>query len=274
MPKYIRFLFIVFLLMTTSCGVDNPSLVVGGEAGPVNVGIAIDSTGQVSVKGGFAPKLDVKIGFVGLYMAIEDTIALTKSKPYTFFILWEDEAGEVHRKEYEIGSTFHVTFEQNELIEEIQGQNDCVIIVVRAQRKTHTVEALPPDVTDKEEPAPMPESHEDNQTIGSDPEQFMRDYFEIINNREYELSWSRLSENFHDNIYKRGGYQEAYIDWWNTVEKIEILDATIKSQNETEAEVFIIGRYYYKSGTITTSKGITYRLIKDPTMNTWLIDPN
>ncbi len=103
---------------------------IQSTASPVNIGISIDSAGQVSVTGGFTPPIDVNLGPIGLYAGIQSTVELTKSKPYYLFIIWEDASGEIHREEYEIGKKFKVVFEQKEYIYEILGHRDSIVLAI------------------------------------------------------------------------------------------------------------------------------------------------
>lgn len=46
--------------------------------------------------------------------------------------------------------------------------------------------------------------------LESNIEEFIKHYFEDINNRDYESAWSRLSNNYH-----KKQSQDDYIKWWN-----------------------------------------------------------
>jgi hypothetical protein len=100
------------------------------------------------------------------------------------------------------------------------------------------------------------------------PEQLITDYFNAINNRQYELAWSMLSDKFQANYT----YSE-YTSWWKTLENVEVISITIKSQNNSEVYIYVEAYYYYKSGDKTTGH-TTYKLVKNETGNSWLFDPN
>ena len=103
-------------------------------------------------------------------------------------------------------------------------------------------------------------------------EQFIRTYFQEINSRNYENTWSLLSDAFKAsrNSPQNGGYQ-GYVDFWNTVDRVEILEIKILEQSSQSAEVFVVANYHYKNGVTTTGKQNFY-LIYDFTRNTWLFD--
>ena len=96
------------------------------------------------------------------------------------------------------------------------------------------------------------------------PEAFITNYFDTVNSRNYEASYSMLSDGIHAALT----YND-YTSFWDTVDKVEILSITIKSQSSSEVIVYVETHYFYKSGTITTGH-TTYRLIKDGA--SWILD--
>jgi hypothetical protein len=103
-------------------------------------------------------------------------------------------------------------------------------------------------------------------------EQFIRTYFEAINSRNYETTWSLLSDAFKatTNGPQMGGYQ-GYVDFWNTVDRVEILEIRVLDQSSQSAEVFVVANYHYTNGVTTTGEQSFY-LIYDFTRDTWLFD--
>ena len=97
---------LISILFLSGCGTSQ--VYVGAEAGPVDVTVAVDNNGKVSVSGGVAPKFKIGLGPVELKVGIQQTLELTKEKPFTLFVIWEDENGEIQREEYEIGKVFHI----------------------------------------------------------------------------------------------------------------------------------------------------------------------
>ena len=109
-------------------------------------------------------------------------------------------------------------------------------------------------------------------TPSNSVEQFIRTYFQEINSRNYENTWSLLSDAFKAsrNSPQNGGYQ-GYVDFWNTVDRVEILEIKILEQSSQSAEVFVVANYHYKNGVTTTGEQNFY-FIYDFTRNTWLFD--
>jgi hypothetical protein len=134
------------MFILVSCGGNtNSKAYIGAEAGPIDIKLELDSEGHISIAGDFAPKVEIGLGPIELKAGIEETLDLTKDEPYTLFIIWEDETGEVHREEYEIGKPFKVTFVDKEYIQEIQGDNNSVIVVVeKSSDETNNVISVTP----------------------------------------------------------------------------------------------------------------------------------
>jgi hypothetical protein len=268
-------ILLLSVLILTGCGssvMDNSQIYIGAEAGPIDVSVAVDNNGEISVSGGIAPKFKVGLGPIELKVGVQKTLELTKEKPYTLFVIWEDNSGEVQREEYEIGKSFHVRFTQNELIQEIQGDNNSVIVAVKRSRaelptpepKVIVVVVTPtlrPVLPTQKQPTSTP-SHSSQ----LDPEQFIRDYFRLLKNQEYDTTWSMLSSKFQSN-HTFGEYKS----FWNTVNSVEILLVDVKSESDSQVFVYVEAHYYYKSGVVTTAH-TTYKLVKSG--SSWLFDPN
>ncbi len=109
-------------------------------------------------------------------------------------------------------------------------------------------------------------------TPSNSVEPFIRTYFEAINRRNYEYAWSLLSEAFKAsrNSPQNGGYQ-GYVDFWNSVDRVEIVEIRILEQTSQSAEVFVVANYHYQNGATTTGEQ-TFYLSYDFTRNTWLFD--
>lgn len=109
-------------------------------------------------------------------------------------------------------------------------------------------------------------------TPSNSVEQFIHAYFQEINSRNYETTWSLLSEAFKAsrNSPQNGGYQ-GYVDFWNSVDRVEIVEIRILDQNSQSAEVFVVANYHYRNGATTTGEQNFY-FTYDFTRNTWLFD--
>jgi hypothetical protein len=104
------------------------------------------------------------------------------------------------------------------------------------------------------------------QTIPSDPAQFIYFYFENINNRNYDLTWSLLSDQYKAAKNPSGVGQ--YIDFWNAYSKVDIAFLEYTYLTNTSAKVNLEA-VFYKGGTSSTSK-LTFYLTSDNPQGSWL----
>ena len=102
------------------------------------------------------------------------------------------------------------------------------------------------------------------------PEEFISFYYDAINKRNYVLTWSLLTPGFISltNPPSQGGYQ-GYVDWWNTVEHVDVTSVDIIEQSKNTATVGVRATYHYSNG-ITTQSHQRFDLSFDSTRDTWL----
>lgn len=137
-------LIIVLMSLLTGCArvIADSEVYVSAGITPVEVVVSLDEHGKISVSGGLSKDTELTIASLGpieLSVGIQKTLDLTKENPFTLFILWKNEKGEIRRSEYKIGEAFYVTFKNGEMIEELQGDNNSIILVIR------TPEAVQPN---------------------------------------------------------------------------------------------------------------------------------
>jgi murein DD-endopeptidase MepM/ murein hydrolase activator NlpD len=103
------------------------------------------------------------------------------------------------------------------------------------------------------------------------PQDFISYYFDAINSRDYILTWSLLGDRFKNTLNgpSQGGYP-GYVDFWNTVNRVTVLDVTQTCQAEVCA-VNVTMRLDYNNGQSDTSI-YPYTLTYDHVRNTWLFD--
>lgn len=105
------------------------------------------------------------------------------------------------------------------------------------------------------------------------PEQFVRDYYTEINRREYETAWSMLSETFQQSCCSLAGNDpfQVYVNWWDTIEKVEVVSAYLQAWDANPAEVYATLRYTTNKGEIAEVFN-NFKLIADPEKSSLLID--
>ncbi|NOT06488.1 MAG: hypothetical protein HOP27_17995 [Anaerolineales bacterium] len=132
----------------------------------------------------------------------------------------------------------------------------------------NSIETTPtPEIPTSLQPTEIPSDY-------ADPVLFVQDYFALLNQRNYQEAWAKLSDKFIDNFAERGagGYNE-YIAFWDTVEQVEIASIEIVAQTDSETQIYVAIIYSYKAGYSTTGH-TTYKVVKDSSGVSWLFDPN
>jgi serine/threonine protein kinase, bacterial len=82
------------------------------------------------------------------------------------------------------------------------------------------------------------------------PEQAVREYYDLINNRSYETAWQKLSPGYQQSRAKNG-FKNSYLAWWEEVDRVEINQASLISRGADRAKVNAELTYYKKNGDIT-----------------------
>jgi serine/threonine protein kinase len=102
------------------------------------------------------------------------------------------------------------------------------------------------------------------------PDQIIRVYYDAINQRNYDLSWSILSDHFKKK-YNSTGFG-PYVAWWDTVAEMEILQLDIREQQDDSSAVIFVGlRYHYLDGRVVDDNYL-FTLIAWPGQYGWQID--
>jgi hypothetical protein len=106
------------------------------------------------------------------------------------------------------------------------------------------------------------------------PEQFVRDYYSTINNRQVPAAWNRLSPRFQKNKeLMPKGYSE-YLEWWEKqVEQVKINQVLLVTKNTNSAIVEIKLQYFIrKTQRLSSPESIRLFLVWDSKNSRWLID--
>jgi serine/threonine protein kinase, bacterial len=77
------------------------------------------------------------------------------------------------------------------------------------------------------------------------PEQSVRDYYGLINERKYDLAWKHLSPQFQTNTAK--GY-DSFSDWWKQIDKVNIATVRVVEKTPNSAVIDADLAYFKKSG--------------------------
>ncbi len=105
------------------------------------------------------------------------------------------------------------------------------------------------------------------------PEAFVKEYYDAINNQEYDKAWDMLSMSFKDECCNISGNDpfEEYKNWWKTINKVDVVSAYIQAYDQNPAEVWVNLNYHYNDGKTEEARSAIY-IIDDEFTNTLLID--
>ena len=105
------------------------------------------------------------------------------------------------------------------------------------------------------------------------PEQFIRDYYQAINQGDYEKSWEMLSKDFQETCCQVAGNDPfvIYTHFWDNVEQITVLSAYLQDWNANPAEVYVSLEYQHSRGD-TFEEFHPFYLIINPAGTNLLID--
>lgn len=111
--------------------------------------------------------------------------------------------------------------------------------------------------------------------IAGSPQEFIRSYYELINQHQYNTAFDMLSVNFKDRFHccnPDGSYQiEPYIDWWDSIKKVTVLSISTNPSSDQTVQVTVTLRYLKKNGD-TIQSTHTFDLVFDRSQESWLID--
>lgn len=125
-----------------------------------------------------------------------------------------------------------------------------------------------PSVSVSPSPSPSPSPAPPTPAIRPAPDQFVTNYFTNINSRNFQQGWAMLSTDFQQE--GTGGYPDYY-QWWSSVARTEVLEATPVEQTSDLAKVNIRVKYFLKTGVCKLD--VRQWILKwDPDQNMWLLN--
>lgn len=117
-----------------------------------------------------------------------------------------------------------------------------------------------------------PKSSLSNQTSNSriSPEQAVTEQYSLINRRQYQAAWNRLSPQMRNNkaIFSNG--YNSYVSWWRTVKKVEVKNTELVAIFEGEASVNARLTFYMQNGKYA-SESRNIRLVWNEPAKQWLV---
>jgi hypothetical protein len=101
------------------------------------------------------------------------------------------------------------------------------------------------------------------------PEEFVRQYFQLIEQRDYSQTWAMLSDHYRQQNNSTG-YQ-PYVNFWNTIQSMSIGNVQPISQDPQSARLQAQLTFHFTGGK-TSTQTITFSLVSDAASGSWLID--
>jgi serine/threonine-protein kinase len=101
------------------------------------------------------------------------------------------------------------------------------------------------------------------------PEIAVRDYYTMINSRNYQTGWNKLSAKFKRE-YSENSYS-SYAGWWEKVERVDIREVTLVEPGGDSAVVDAAIAYRMKDGRVVPDS-IRIQLVWDARTGSWLFD--
>ena len=99
------------------------------------------------------------------------------------------------------------------------------------------------------------------------PDAFVRNYYDLIANRKYPEAWESLSPEFQQGQAR--GYK-SFIDWWNSVDKVNVVEARVSSMQNGAATVDV--SVIYLNPDPNPVEHMRLSLKWDRNRNNWVID--
>jgi type II secretory pathway pseudopilin PulG len=128
---------------------------------------------------------------------------------------------------------------------------------------TNISEGSKDDTSGQSDEATIPEP----EVMEKSPVEFVREHYEILNQRQYEVAWNRLHPIFQN---EAGSYSE-YVRWWDSVSRIEIGKVSVVRETDTITVVNAELSYVMKRGDVVKDTKPNLSLIGDGSAAGWKI---
>jgi hypothetical protein len=105
------------------------------------------------------------------------------------------------------------------------------------------------------------------------PEQFIKDYYQAVDQGDYAKSWGMLSAGFQETCCQVAGNDPfvIYTHFWDNVDSITVLSAYLQNWNTNPAEVYVTLEYQHSRGDTFEEFHVFY-IVANPQGTDLLID--
>lgn len=104
----------------------------------------------------------------------------------------------------------------------------------------------------------------------SSPSQFMKNYYTNINENRFKEAWKMLTPSFQT---RKSSSYSGYYNWWNSIDRVEIQDVSLISQDSNSATVFVQISYII-NGEFKKENPQYFTLVWNSVINNWQINHN
>ena len=126
---------------------------------------------------------------------------------------------------------------------------------------------LTPTPTKSPTPTVTPTPTPTKSPVRPSPENAIRDYYSLINERQFQSAWRNLTPKFQRD--RASGYN-TFTDWWSTVDKVSINGARLVESKENLAIVDI--DLTYQQGKKNSSENLRMSLVWNEASGQWQIN--
>ena len=126
---------------------------------------------------------------------------------------------------------------------------------------------LTPTPTKSPTPTVTPTPTPTKSPVRPSPENAIRDYYSLINERQFQSAWRNLTPKFQRD--RASGYN-TFTDWWSTVDKVSINGARLVESKENSAIVDI--DLTYQQGKKNSSENLRMSLVWNEASGQWQIN--
>ena len=105
----------------------------------------------------------------------------------------------------------------------------------------------------------------------SSPEKALKNYYQTLNNYEYQSAWNSLSSRSRQSTKAHPEGYKSYMDWWTQVARIDVLSTKLVSEDGFNSTVDSRLRYFTKSGR-EINQTLRFYFIWDTGSNRWLVN--
>ncbi len=101
------------------------------------------------------------------------------------------------------------------------------------------------------------------------PADFLTWYFTAVwKTRNYEELWTYQTMSFQT---EASGSYDGFVNWWSSVDRVNVGDIAVHSNDGQAASVTVILTFHLKNGQVLRNQSFDYDLAYDPSRNTWLL---